>query len=913
MARVGRFGRTPRSSPDLSGSIVAMIREYNAQRERNMVDAWTKGGKFEGKPVTDQMLLKYFTDKESKLDPADPLYDDAKNQVQQYGFAIRNSKQEVLYAQHKVNDAAMAAFYRREAAKNPVNSEIYRDLMKLSGQYTDRSKAATLRATGGSSADKAQARAALKARIETPSGGETAWDQFKNHLVDLARSYGILDSGQNPESPTATTGEGLGDLQSWQGDFGAFSDMVDRYAHDPAFAGDRALWTPYLKQFVPGFNGDYSLQGVINLRDSAQKGLVARLQDAQKNGSATQVKKIMDTLRVQNAQTSTLSQTDVMASYEQDRAIYEAVVGDPRASITDKWEATQIWKGQLTTIHSSLQQMSTAFGGPGQLGDGGVASVRAGRALCELDALGGNNNRSCMTLAEESKPNVAGVGGLKDGQRTGDAASTAAGVQATATAVNNLVAHPLDYVMAMVDANGKPTRDPAKGHMDVVLKTDLEAAGIPVMYVPSTATKTITGLDGKKITIPVITEARYGETLKTEPQGGLDITGRSTRDNFDPGQNRTDVGVRYTQDDGSFIYEYYDLQGKRHYTPASPFRGSDFTLDANGNVVPGGGGVYDPQHLEQGLKEVPDGKGNIIVSWVQDPNFTATAYDPYAVFDPSMRDPEAVAAMTTTVARSKTIAWAINQTYTSSLVLPSAQELKAALYLETGGNQQAYDDLSQDVIPWLDAERKRKDDEARGAFLQADQYMASAKASKDESTKGAFSTAGQYMENNVALTNQRSLQLAVSMGVESKSALAANPAQLAQYIKDMTGSAIRSITEPGYYGSDGVFHGTKDTYVPPPPNAYQAPAPMLVGDTRSEGRVTGPPPVRAPSPTAVTPRPTPGPAPAVAPTPGGAPPPALAAPPPPTSYGPSAPASGYAAPPPPPIYAPPPSQRDYNH
>lgn len=112
MARTPKFGRLPRSAPDITGAIIAMVREYAAQRERNIVDAWKNGGEFEGKKVTDDALLAFFADKLKGMDPSDPKYDEAKNTRAQYEFAVRNSKQELRYAQGQVSDAAMSAFYR---------------------------------------------------------------------------------------------------------------------------------------------------------------------------------------------------------------------------------------------------------------------------------------------------------------------------------------------------------------------------------------------------------------------------------------------------------------------------------------------------------------------------------------------------------------------------------------------------------------------------------------------------------------------------------------------------------------------------------------------------------------------------------------------------------------------------------
>src|SRR4051812_3793186 len=97
MARTGRFGRMPRAAPDLTATIVAMLREYNAMLDSNYVDAWKNGGKVDGKPVTDSRLLEHFKGRRNELDKDDPLYDQWSNRIVQYEFAIADSKMQVKY------------------------------------------------------------------------------------------------------------------------------------------------------------------------------------------------------------------------------------------------------------------------------------------------------------------------------------------------------------------------------------------------------------------------------------------------------------------------------------------------------------------------------------------------------------------------------------------------------------------------------------------------------------------------------------------------------------------------------------------------------------------------------------------------------------------------------------------------
>ena len=152
MARRGRFGRLPRSSPDLTSTIVAMGREYQNKQDQNILNwvvpkeklaeenSWDKGGKVDGKVVTDEYLLSYVAKRRDGLAKDDPLYAEMDQKLSEYTFSVANSKQELKYAQHKVSDGAMSSFYNKWAGKLPQNSEAWRNMMTLSAQYHDRAK-----------------------------------------------------------------------------------------------------------------------------------------------------------------------------------------------------------------------------------------------------------------------------------------------------------------------------------------------------------------------------------------------------------------------------------------------------------------------------------------------------------------------------------------------------------------------------------------------------------------------------------------------------------------------------------------------------------------------------------------------------------------------------------------------------
>jgi len=108
-----------------------MAREYQNMRDRNIVNSWEKGGKFEGKQVTDEALLSHLKSRAAGLAKDDPMYDEASQRVDEYTFSISNSKMELRYAQGKASDASMASFYNKWSGKLPQNSEAWRNMQTL--------------------------------------------------------------------------------------------------------------------------------------------------------------------------------------------------------------------------------------------------------------------------------------------------------------------------------------------------------------------------------------------------------------------------------------------------------------------------------------------------------------------------------------------------------------------------------------------------------------------------------------------------------------------------------------------------------------------------------------------------------------------------------------------------------------
>jgi hypothetical protein len=135
MARTGYFGRQPRAIPNLQATLLSIAREQERTRDSNLMEAWQKGGMFEGHKATDSIVIKHWKDRLTDISPDDPLYDTYKNAVTQLEYSIAESKMTASYATKHKSDAQMTAFYLHWAKKVPKDSELYRILQRDAGQY----------------------------------------------------------------------------------------------------------------------------------------------------------------------------------------------------------------------------------------------------------------------------------------------------------------------------------------------------------------------------------------------------------------------------------------------------------------------------------------------------------------------------------------------------------------------------------------------------------------------------------------------------------------------------------------------------------------------------------------------------------------------------------------------------------
>jgi hypothetical protein len=627
VARRGKFGRLPRTAPDLTGAVVALIREAAAQNERNIIDAWKEGGKVDGKKVTDADLLAYFDDKLSDLDPADPNYVEAKNTRDQYAFAVRNSKMELGYAQHKQSDAAMARFYKNEAAAHPKNSEAWRDLMKASAGYQDRVNQGGGGGGGGGGGRGRKGGMSIEERnwrITTPRKEELAWTTYQNVLLELARDRGILLRAKNPDAASATTGpESFADMQAWGGDFTAIQQLINEFATSPDFADDRAALTKYIQTYGQAdFNGDFSMAGSTQMRTDYISGVNRRIDTHGKlGGTVTQLKD----LRKQSADATiaggTLGVIDPMQRYEEGRKRFNSIIESDSATPLEIAQAVKDWTKELSDIGMDLEAQAIAFRDPSLPSgsrDDGWTSVKVGKVRRELDGLMGNTSLKGDTLFEESSGHDTDVT---------SAESAAKGDQqflADIVSINNgfmeMLADPVaNAVIAKVDDTGQPSMEP-DAEWGAVNATKLAASGNPVAYSMVSREK-----GGLLPGMPVM-QATYGQPIMVTQAGTLDRMGNPTEAlEPGPGMGTGRIGAVFTRTDGSQFYGLDTVDGMR-YTDAEPW--------ADGTTV----------------TKNPDGSVTVTLQTTQVAG--ATTFDPLDAVDERYIDPDLMSSMPNTMLKS---------------------------------------------------------------------------------------------------------------------------------------------------------------------------------------------------------------------------------------------------------------------
>jgi hypothetical protein len=564
VATRARFGRLPRSAPSLTATIVALGQQYEAQRERNLFDAWNQGGDWEGGKATDEVLMKYLKEKVKGLDPNDPKANETRIQIASYEFAIENSKMELRYAQKKVSDVGMAQFYRKWADKLPRDSEAYRQRAKLAAQYADRAHSAASGARRAASND-----AYYKRLTNIMNEKVRPFGDLYATIEEYARKgvIGYIAPALN------TTGEGLEDLRVSEMDATTFQSMLDQLARDPALAEWRKGFLDSVRGYGGQIGGDtvFSQAGIASLANQAIAGINQQIDVAQKAGrqsDVTALRKQRDAIKQQRAIVQTI---DEKAAYEDARKDWTEIISDTNSTAKDKLDATNAYKNTLL----DLARRADAAGD----------SVGAGRYNTEFLAANGgrdlNGNEvnvfSGPTMWESSRASQADhPAGETDstGQYVGDAASTAQSVRDLEDQQRML-----DYrdetgarVFAQVrlDDKGNITSDPRFGY---AVKPIFELGDVVYTTVNGDARNGVTGILTAIVPKPIVAQPeaadKQGVTAPIRLGGNADAVR---------------LGGTVTMPDGTILYAFQDDSGATKYTENNPFVGA-IQPDGKGNLV----------------------------------------------------------------------------------------------------------------------------------------------------------------------------------------------------------------------------------------------------------------------------------------------------------------------------------------
>jgi hypothetical protein len=336
VATSARFGRLPRSAPSLTSTIVALAQEYQRVRDNNIEEAWKNGGQFEGKKVTDDMMLAYWKERRDSVSKDDPMYDYYANLLHGYEFNIAESSAYLKYKQGKISDAAMAAFYRKWANKMPSDSANWRSLMTKAAEF----KAASARR---SAAGAAQARATAYGNQQeaTYNAYEKKWDIFSDFTT---RSMGYAGGDYG----------GWGNFTQSAGDDDAteFETLVWNVNNNPAYAGQKA---ELQKQI--GFKGDLTLDMIESWRQSKIKGTDERTKRAIKYGDT---KTNIDNIGREKASARVagvaIKTTDYQQASEEQRRDLMNVLEDPNATPMQKQEALRNARKWFNDVGSQMLQ-----------------------------------------------------------------------------------------------------------------------------------------------------------------------------------------------------------------------------------------------------------------------------------------------------------------------------------------------------------------------------------------------------------------------------------------------------------------------------------------------------------------------------------------------------------------------------
>jgi hypothetical protein len=346
VARRGVFGRRPRAAPSLTATIVAIAQAMQAANDRNITDAWEKGGMYKGAPVTDDMILEHWRGRLKGISPKDPLYDQYSNTVTQFEFSIAESKISTSYAQGKTSAAAMSNFYLDWAKKIPQDSEFYRVFQRNAARFIQSVRTAS---SGSRRASASSARES--AATDVKNKYERVGDYLTSVFTYLAKVRGLIQMDKtltNDFQLSAPRG-GLTDPEKMReiiADLNAAPGETLMMGPNGPITGQMVL--DEIKRLDPSFSGELSSDYFANALRQKWQGLQLRLAQATtKTEQNAIIKEMTDTGELAR-QSGTW---DTAEAYMAAKRTWQAVAGGFASpdELVQGWENFQQALGALIT------------------------------------------------------------------------------------------------------------------------------------------------------------------------------------------------------------------------------------------------------------------------------------------------------------------------------------------------------------------------------------------------------------------------------------------------------------------------------------------------------------------------------------------------------------------------------------
>jgi hypothetical protein len=311
---------------DLQADLLSSAAQFKINdtelRVNMMYNAWKYGAKFEGKFVTDSMLLKAIGDAELLYPENDARRLQWTSFKSQIRFQIDESITLTKFAQGKISAGAVAGFYKGELSKFAPDSEMYREIARRAAEW---GKSAASQAAGA--AAKARRDRAEKAIAALTAPYADAL-QVTQKLVELGQKWGALPTA----FPTTPGRENARDLQPYQ------------TQHERTMVG-------LAQEVLPGGWDAY-----VSLLVNAHKGLVEAYNMALKAGLPESrlndiAKMIADSwLNIQQAKTM-----PIRAKYEAIRSTFDAAVAAANGNPIAEARALRQYENGLTQLLGEAQ------------------------------------------------------------------------------------------------------------------------------------------------------------------------------------------------------------------------------------------------------------------------------------------------------------------------------------------------------------------------------------------------------------------------------------------------------------------------------------------------------------------------------------------------------------------------------